>query len=378
MKAIAGPILVTAAAHALLLGGFVLAHRGDPAVLVCAGQERMGRSPYECIRVGFERFGYDGQFYYALARGPWRRHDAGIDFAAGRQLRILYPAVSWLLSGGGDARLLLWVMPLVNVLAIAGLAGLGAAFARRQGLCPWWGCLLPLAVNAGMPALRNLTDVLSTLAVAGLLTAWLRRPPAFRQDDPWWELAPWAAAAALCREQNVAIVLAVLAVAGWRRQGRTCAALTGCLALWAGWACALRATYGTWPFLPTQGNFGPPLAAFLACWPHPGAHAVAGHTVAHAACLAFVAGQVLLALYLAPAAADPVLFLLLLAGVALAVLGGPSLYEDKWSFTRVLAWLPLGLWLTCVWTRRRWALAALAAPALLPVAVVLKACLSGA
>ena len=87
-------------------------------------------------------------------------------------------------------------MPLVNLLAIAALAALGAAAARGYGLSPWWGVLLPFAVNAGMPALRNLTDVLSTLSVAALLIAWLRR-------WPWWTAALCAAATLFSREQNV-------------------------------------------------------------------------------------------------------------------------------------------------------------------------------
>jgi hypothetical protein len=263
-------------------------------------------------------------------------------------------------------------MPTVNVLAIAGLAVLGAVVARRQGLSPWWGCLLPLAVNAGMPALRNLSDVLSTLAVAGLLTCWLLR-------GRWWQLALWAAAAAFCREQNTAVVGAVFAVAAWQRRGRTCAALAGVLGLWSLWVCTLRVLYGTWPFLPTEGNFGPPLVAYLQCWPHLGAHGITGNALVHAAALALVAVQAGLALYLAARrAGDPVLVLVLLGAVALAALGGPALYEDKWSFTRVLAWLPLGLWLACTLTRRRRALALLALPGLLPVGVVLKTWLGAA
>jgi hypothetical protein len=366
MKDLVGPALAAAAFHAALLAGFVAAKGGDPAALLCVGAERVGRPPYEIIRVGFERFGYDGQYYWVLAHNPWRRHVAGIDFAPGRHLRILYPAVSWLLSGG-DAGRLLWVMPAVNVLAIAGLATLGALLARRQGLRPWWGCVLPLAVNAGMPALRDLTDVLAVLAAAGLLASWLLR-------GPWWQLGLWGAAAAFCREQNVAVVGAVAAVAAWRRQGRACAALAGVLGLWSLWACALRLTYGAWPFLPAEGNFGPPGAAYLRCWPHLGAHGGVGNAVVHGAALAFVGLEVVLALYLAVRGpGDPVLVLVLLAGVALAATCGTAIYEDKWSFTRVLSWLPLGLWLAGAWTRRRWALAVMALPGLLPVGVVLKA-----
>jgi hypothetical protein len=363
MKRILIPAVVIAAAHAVLLGAFVAAYRGDLAALVCVGQEWVGRAPYEAVRIGFDRFGYDGQFYYALARAPWRRHD-DIDHP-GRQLRILYPAVSWLLSNGNPQRLL-WVLPGVNLAAIAGLGALGAVLARRQGLNPWWGCALPLAVNAGLPALRDLTDVLAVLSVGCLLAAWLLR-------RPWWQVALAAAASVFAREQNLAIVLVVLAIAAWQRQQWTCAGLAAVLALWAGWVAVLRLMYGAWPLLPAQGNFGAPFAALWSCWPHPGDPNSQGIPLVQAACLAWVVLQAVLALVLAGRPGDPVLRLFLLAGVALAVLAGTAIYTDKWSYMRVLSWLPLGLWLACVQARRRWALAALALPALLPVGVVIRA-----
>ncbi len=365
MKQILGPALLAGAFHAALLAGYVVAHQGEPSALVCVAQERRGRVPYEYIRVGFERFGYDGQFYYALARAPWTRHVLGIDFAAGRQLRILYPALGWMLTGG-DAQLLLWAMPAINVAAIAGLAALGALLARRRGLSPWWGCLLPLAVNAGMPALRNLTDVLSTLAVAGLLITWLLQRPG-------WELVLWGAAAAFAREQNVAVVGLVLVVAAWRRQGPVCASLAGVLVLWAGWVCYLRWTYGVWPFLPTEGNFGRPFAAFLTCLSNAGDHRTLSQTLTHIACLALVATEMALALLMARQTEDSVLRLFLLAAFVLAALAGTAIYVDKWSFTRVLAWLPLAIWLGAVQHRRHRLLAFLALPGLLPLGVMIKA-----
>ncbi len=116
-------------------------------------------------------------------------------------------------------------MPLVNLLAIAGLAWLGALAATRQGFSPWWGVLLPLAVDAALPAMRDLTDAVSTCALAALLVAWLLR-------QPWWVLLPCALAAVFSREQNTAVVAIVLACAAWRRQWPTCAALAVVLALW--------------------------------------------------------------------------------------------------------------------------------------------------
>jgi hypothetical protein len=367
MKAILGPAAASAALHALLLAGFVGCHHGDPAALVCVGTERAGKEPYEVIQLGFERFGYDGQFYYALARAPWARHLVGFDFAPGRQMRILYPALAWAISGG-DAHRLLWVLPILNVLAIGGLAALGALFARRHGMSPWWGFLLPLAVNAGFPALRDLTDVLSVLTVCGVVVAWVLRWPV-------WQLAVWSAAAVLCREQNIAIVGAILVVAAWERRWTACGALGGALVLWVLWVVTLRLMYGTWPLLPAERNFDKPLAAFLRCWRHLRHPPLSANTLTHFACMTMVAVQVGLAIFLAARRTDAGLRLVLLGAVALALTAGQAIYEDKWSFIRVLSWLPLAVWLGCVREQRRHLAAMLAVAAFLPVGVVVRAAL---
>jgi hypothetical protein len=363
MSRLLGPALVAAAVHALVLAAYVAAFHGDPSALVCVARERLGRTPYEHISIGFDRNGYDGQFYYAIARAPWRRHDFGIDVPAIRQARILYPALSWLLSGG-DAQFLLWAMPLVNLLAIAGLAGLGAAAARGYGLSPWWGALLPFAVNAGMPALRNLTDVLSTLSVAALLIAWIRR-------WPWWAAGLCAAATLFSREQNVAVVLLVLlfVLRSADLDRRWLPALLAALLLWSLWLGVLRLYYGQWSLLPAGGNLGPPLAGMLYRWTHLATES-RSFALFHVLCMATLTLQLGLALGLLAIPGDRVIRLTALAGAVLALFGGLSLYGDNWSYPRVFAWLPLGVWLTCVQIRWRWPLVALSAPALLPLAVL--------
>jgi hypothetical protein len=378
--------LVAAAFHAALLAAYVAAFHNDLSSLVCVARERLGQAPYEHIRTGFDRNGYDGQFYYALARAPWMRHGLDIDMPAVRQARILYPAASWLLSGG-DGERLLWAMPLVNLLAIAGLAALGALVARDNGLNPWWGVLLPFAVNAGMPALRNLTDVTSTLAVAALLVAWLRRAP-------WWVITLAAAATLFGREQNVLIVLLVLAFSVRRPSGgrqppearssqgadaprsanvnaRLLMGLFGVLLLWSMWLGVLRVYYGEWSLLPAGGNLGPPLAGIVYRWTHLTVDS-RGFTLFHVVCLLTLTLQLGLALWLWRVPGDRLVRLVALAGAALAIVGGLALYGDNWSYPRVFAWLPLGVWLACVQARWYWPLVALSAPGVLPVAVLLR------
>src|SRR5207248_1134152 len=150
-----------------------------------------------------------------------------------------YPALAWLLSGGGNPQTLLWAMPAINVLSAAGLAWLGGLLAVRHGRSAWWGFLLPLVVNVGMPALRDLTDPLAALTACGLLAAWLSR-------GRGWVVAAWAAAAVLSREQNAAVVLIVLSAALYHRQWRHAAGLVAIVLLFGGWLVALRGAYGAW------------------------------------------------------------------------------------------------------------------------------------
>jgi len=381
--------LFSAVFHAGIMVAYVAAFHGDLSALVCVAREHLGQTPYEHIHTGFDRNGYDGQFYYAIARAPWRRHVFATDIPAVRQARILYPAVCWLLSGG-DAQRLLWVMPMINLLAIAGLAALGAVVAHKHGLSPWWGVLLPFAVNAAMPALRNLTDVLSTLSVTALLVAWLLR-------WPWWTIALFAAAALLSREQNVVVVLLVLAFSvrppraisseptsperqrrlsltrRWRSglvvPSRLIVGLLAALLLWLGWLCVLRALYGKWPLLPAGDNLSPPLAGIVYRWTHLAGESP-GLTIFHVVCMTTLTLQCGLALWLLRTPGDRLIQLVALAGAGLAVMGGMAVYGDNWSYPRVFAWLPLGVWLGCVQARWRWPLVALSAPCLLPLAVL--------
>jgi hypothetical protein len=366
MRRILGPALVAAALHAALLGAYVAAFGGDLGALLCVGKGRLGQPPYETIHVGFGRQGYHGQFYYALARDPRRPHHVGIDFAAFRHLRILYPAVGWLCSGGDPERLL-WALPLINLLGIAALAGLGAALARNQGLSPWWGVLLPLAVNAGLAALRDLSDIVSTLAVCGLLVTWLCR-------GSWWALTLWALASLLSREQNVVVVLAVGLGLLWRLDRRAMAGLGAALVLWGAWVAAVWGAYGDCPLLSTRELFGAPLAGMLARLRT--ADVEATRRLLHACCIGLILAEVGLALYLLlRMRPDGVLALTTLAAAVAAVLGGDAFYRDYWSYTRVFAVLPLGLWLLRVQARWRAPLVLLAAQALAPAAALARALL---
>jgi hypothetical protein len=319
---------------------YVCALGHDVSALVGLPNQRVGTHPFERVSAGIGNVGDDGQYYFALARKPWRRAHVGLDLMAARHLRILYPAVAWLCSGG-NARLLLWILPAVNLAAIFSLGWLGGWLAQQHGLSAWWGFVLPVAVNTFLPALRDLTDPLAILTVCGLLVAWQR-------NWPWWALALCAAAAVFSREQNVVVVLLLLGLATWKRQETQAAVLSSVCAVWLAWVVLLRARYGTWPFLPAgHGTFEAPFAGLFFGWTHLDTTSLKS-AVKGALPLLNVMVQIGLGTYLVVRRPDGAVTPLLLAGILLAVLSGPGIYQDPGSYTRALAWVPLGIWFASV------------------------------
>jgi hypothetical protein len=180
---------------------------------------------------------------------------------------VLYPALCWLFSGG-DPYLLLWVMPAVNLVVFAGLAGLGAFLALRHGSSAWWGLTLPLILQSLLPLLRDLTDSLSILLACLLLAAWLLRNA---REATAWEtvfLGGVSAASMLCREQNLLLAGILVVAAGWRRDRSAVFALAASVVVWLGWVAYLWIGYGERPFLPSADNFQGPLAGLLWRWRH--------------------------------------------------------------------------------------------------------------
>ena len=350
------PIIAAVVVQVALLAGYVARFGGDMSALVCARADSVGHFPFEQVHTSQSQEGFDGQFYYVIARNPWaKQDDRRIPMPGYRQVRILYPALAWLGSGGGDPQRLLWALPAVNLLALIGLAALGTLFALRFGRSPWWGFFLPLLINASTPALRDLTDPLATLAVFGLLATYVWRGNAVA-------LALWAVAAVFSREQNALIVGLIVALTALERKWLTASLLLLVLAAFGGWVWYLHNLYGVWPFVP--GNFDTPFAGLAYRWNHLNGDAVAKAAPIHAAGLVYVASQILLCVLMPLYRAPRAVALTALAGVALAILASSAIYMDGHSYTRVFVWMPLGIWLWTVHSGRTWP-ALVLAPAML-------------
>jgi hypothetical protein len=232
---------------------------------------------------------------------------------------------------------------------LGGLAAAGAWLAMSYGRSPWWGITLPLGINAGLAALHNLTDPLSTLAVFGLLIAWPRGRP--------WLLALCGAAALLSREQNIAVVVVVAGVSLWHRRHAQAAGLLCSVLIWGAWVVAVSIGYHTWPFLTGNGNFALPLSGMAYRWTHPGGndHFSRRLAIIMISSMCHLTLLIGLALYLAARRREGVVSLCMLAGVGLALLCGPNIYNDFWCYTRAFVWLPMGIWILALRHRLRWA-----------------------
>src|SRR5205814_9129169 len=114
-----------------------------------------------------------------------------------------------------------------------------------------------------MPSRRSLPHAPSPLAPFGRLPA--RLPPADARN-----LTACAAAAPRSREQNLAVVLILLAASVYKRRYGVTAGLLVSLVLWLSWVGVLRSWYAAWPFIGPQGTFDLPFAGMEYRWTHPG------------------------------------------------------------------------------------------------------------
>ncbi len=182
-------------------------HHFDPSVFVIAGARYVEaaetRPP---LRVTPNSDGYDGQFYYRLARSPLSTAPTvdGITFdhPAKRTQRILYPLLAWLASAGQPA-LTAWAMLAVNLAGIGAIAWLAAGLAARLALP----AAIPFAIVAWpgfiVTLLHDTTEIAATAFLLAALSAWFARRPVL--------FALLASCAVLARETTLATWLGLLA-----------------------------------------------------------------------------------------------------------------------------------------------------------------------
>jgi hypothetical protein len=117
--------------------------------------------------------GYDGQFYYRFARNPfnWNPTAYGITIDHNyRYTRIGYSLVAWIVSLGGNARLLPTVLVVLNLVFIAVMGYLGAKLATEHGRHALWGLAFVAYFGLVISVGRNTSEPLADACMlAGIL-----------------------------------------------------------------------------------------------------------------------------------------------------------------------------------------------------------------
>ena len=180
------PAIVYAAVSALLLGALLVRGvrhelRGDWSALFYFGEvfRKGGALPRNALV--HRGPGYDGQFYYRIARDPFlplvrlargttTDPVPGIDTPAYRYRRIAYPLAARLAAFGATDGLV-WSFPLVSVLGVwLGVFSTSRLF-EMFGWQRWWGFAYAMLPGLIFSASRNLSEGLAISLVSAALLA---------------------------------------------------------------------------------------------------------------------------------------------------------------------------------------------------------------
>ncbi len=119
--------------------------------------------------------GYDGQFYYRFAFNPfnWNPTAYGITVDHNyRYTRIGYSLIAWIVSLGGNARLLPTVLVALNLIFIGVVGYLGAKFAQESGRHALWGLLFVAYFGLVISIGRDTSEPLADACMLGGLLAY--------------------------------------------------------------------------------------------------------------------------------------------------------------------------------------------------------------
>lgn len=257
-----GPVLVVAAVLAMILGAGFLAGRGNPTVFVHFGHQFVRATqppPGALIARGT---GYDGQYFWTLARDPLLLHGRTLAALPGFRLqRILYPALAYALAGG-RADLIPWTLLAVNVIAVLGLTAAFARYARGRGRSGWWALAVGLLPGLQFATLADLSGVLAIALTLGGLMAW--------EGERRWAAAGLLAFAVLTREAMLLAVAAIAVDAGarwWPRRRDRDALRRSARLVWPALALPVAAflSWQAYIRLRQAPSSLPPISAFQ--WP---------------------------------------------------------------------------------------------------------------
>jgi hypothetical protein len=152
-------------------------------------------------------WGYDGQFYYQIARNPLGAARF-MDNAPYRYQHLLYPLLAWVLSLG-QASLVPYTLLLINLVAIIGSVEIVARLLNKNGLSPWFSLSLGLYYGLAVGLTFDTTEPFTCLLLA--LGIWEL------EKKQWLLSALWMGLATVSRETAVLFPLCLAASFAWNR-----------------------------------------------------------------------------------------------------------------------------------------------------------------
>lgn len=192
--------------------------------------------------------GFDGQFYFMIARDPWVASDVWtyLDLPEHRYRRILLPALTALLSGNRPD-LLAATYVLLNLAFLLGAAWCLGRYAQEQGRSPAW-ALAVFLIPAVLIALdRQVVELSATALLLGSVLA-------HRLAQRWW-VALLLGLSLLARETGVLLITAFVAYELLHRRLHT-AVLYAASSIPAGlWFFWLRQMHWPRPFRTPEQPF---------------------------------------------------------------------------------------------------------------------------
>ncbi len=155
------PSLLVAAIYIILIILVTLIHHYNVIHYIHIGTKFSQHNPKGSV-------GYDGQFYYQLARDPFHAYQF-MDDAPYRYQRIIYPLVVRLLSLG-QAALVPYMLLLVNFLSIVLTVEIAARLLKKHGLSSWFSLAIGFYFGQASAFILDTTEPFTYLLVSlGLL-----------------------------------------------------------------------------------------------------------------------------------------------------------------------------------------------------------------
>lgn len=194
--------------------------------------------------------GYDGMYFYRYAVAPFskdqryglRRGDAGIivDNPVYRRGRVVYPMAAWLMALG-QPKAIPWTLIGVNILAFILLVFIVNQIAHHQQW-PGYVAIIPLLISGlWMSLARDLSDLLAVTLLAWAYWEWIR------QRQAWFLLA--STLLLLCREVSVLMLFPAYVILTShslkKRRFRDLPMLAIPWMILAGWTFFLRSQYSS-------------------------------------------------------------------------------------------------------------------------------------